>query len=61
MPNRKAFLYWQMPVIVLSDGRRMDDQRVHEAQANGPVDRLAAVGLLIGILLLVASVIVYLF
>ena len=36
----------------------MDDQRVQEAQANGPVDRLAAVGLLIAILLLVASVVV---
>ena len=38
----------------------MDDQCVHEAQANGPVDRVAAVGLLLAILLMVASVVVYL-
>jgi hypothetical protein len=38
----------------------MDDQRLHEAQANGPIDRLAAVGLLLAILLLVAAVVVYL-
>ena len=38
----------------------MDDQRIHEAQANGPIDRVAAVGLLLAILLMVAAVVVYL-
>ena len=38
----------------------MDDQRFQEAKANGPVDRLAAVGLVLAILLLVAAVVVYL-
>jgi len=38
----------------------MDDQRFHEAQANGRVDRLAAVGLVLAIVLSVAAVVVYL-
>jgi hypothetical protein len=38
----------------------MDDQRFHETQPNGLVDQLAVVGLLVGILLLVAAVVVYL-
>jgi hypothetical protein len=49
-----------MPVVVLSDGGRMHDHRLHEAQSNGPIDHLAAVGLLLAILLLVAAVVVYL-
>jgi len=38
----------------------MDDPRLHETKARGPVDHLAAVGMLLAILLLVASVVVYL-
>lgn len=38
----------------------MDDQRFQEAQANRPVDRLAAIGLVLAILLLVAAIVVYL-
>ena len=38
----------------------MNDQHVHEVQRNRPVDRWAAVGLTIAILLLAAAVILYL-
>ena len=38
----------------------MDDQHFHETQPNGLFDGLALVGLVIGILLLVAAVVVYL-
>jgi hypothetical protein len=37
----------------------MDDQRFHQTRPNGLVDGVALVGLLIGILLLVAAVVVY--
>jgi hypothetical protein len=38
----------------------MDDQNFHEVRPDGPVDRLAAVGLTLAILLLAAAVAVLL-
>ena len=38
----------------------MNDQQVHQARSNWPVDRLAVVGSAIAILLSAAAVVVYL-